>query len=146
MTARARIAPALALAVIASIGCAAAYAIAASDRPRHASAAPDAAPVAAPAGPFAATTLPADQRSVLAGRVEERLSAGPYSYLRIRPDGQAGDHWIAVSGDAASTAAGQRIRVRVMARAEQFRSRRLGREFAVLLFASITPESSAVTH
>ncbi|MRG97493.1 hypothetical protein [Polyangium spumosum] len=72
------------------------------------------------------------------GRVEERLSAGSYLYLRVRDAAGAG-HWVATLTSTASAA--DDVDVRVFARAENFQSRRLGRDFSPLLFGAVRSRS-----
>ena len=75
------------------------------------------------------------------GQVEERLEAGSYVYLHVRDDaGQ--DYWLAAL--RMSAAQGPRVSVQAYARADHFESRRTGRAFDPLYFASVTtpnPES-----
>jgi hypothetical protein len=95
----------------------------------------EAAPTAAPSNPFAANALQKSQRFSFDARVEERVPAGGYLYLRVR-DELGTTHWVAtLRAFAPETDA---VRVRVMARAEHFRSPRLGREFNPLLFAALS--------
>lgn len=130
----------VAVAIVAILGCAtiAATAIDSSvASPTVAAPAAEPAAAAQPGG-FGATPLGPDERFRVAGSVAERLTAGTYTYLRVRVDGAQPDAWIVLSEDPARVAAMDRVDVLVMARAERFRSRRLDREFPVLLFASTT--------
>jgi hypothetical protein len=68
------------------------------------------------------------------GHVEERLSAGSYLYLRVRDAAGAG-HWVATLTSTAS--ATDDVDVQIFARAEDFHSRRLGRDFSPLLFGTV---------
>lgn len=68
------------------------------------------------------------------GRVEERLPAGSYLYLRVRDPGGA-RHWVATLSSTAS--ATDEVQVRVLARSEDFHSKRLGRDFSPLLFGTV---------
>ncbi|EPX61855.1 hypothetical protein D187_010474 [Cystobacter fuscus DSM 2262] len=82
---------------------------------------------------------PSDQMR-LTGFVEERLPAGSYLYLRVRtPDGSR--HWVATLSTAASRESA--VQVQVFARADDFHSRRLGRDFSPLLFGSVQAAPSA---
>lgn len=98
--------------------------------------APSSAEVASPgaAHPFAAHALRSQERQWLAGQVLERLSAGPYVYLRLRqPSGRLS--WLVSL--RATTPADANVRALVVGRAERFQSARLGREFSPLLFAAV---------
>lgn len=90
-----------------------------------------------PANPLVAYKVPLDQRASFRGVVEERLRAGPYVYLRVRPEASdAPSVW--VTGLAAATPAhASRVNVRVLGRAEAFASKRLSRTFSPLIFAMI---------
>lgn len=102
---------------------------------------PSAPPVAA--SPVVASPVVAPSQ-ILSGLILERIDAGTYVYLRVQP-ADAGaealaetlaETWIVLPVLEAPTADASAIRVRVMRRVERFHSRRLGREFSVLLFAA----------
>jgi hypothetical protein len=95
----------------------------------------EATPDASPSNPFAANALHKSQRFSFDARVEERMPAGGYLYLHVR-DLTGATHWIATL--RAFAPASDAVRVRVMARAEHFRSPRLGRDFSPLLFAALS--------
>ena len=103
--------------------------------PGPAQATRSAAPTAG--NPLRAASLPASARYPVSGAVIERLPAGPYTYLRVRPAAGGGDVWLALM--AGSAPAGDEIEAVVMGQKTDFHSRRLGRSFDVLLFASATP-------
>ena len=90
----------------------------------------------AAANPLAAATPVAGPAQVLSGQILERLDAGSYIYLRVRPADAGAETWIVLPVLEAPTADATAIRVRVMRRVERFHSRRLGREFSELLFAA----------
>jgi hypothetical protein len=76
-------------------------------------------------------------RVVVGVRVEERLSAGAYEYLRVRSDD--GELWMvtpSISSPATST-----FEAVLVARAEHFRSRITGRTFDALYFGFPLPTS-----
>jgi hypothetical protein len=68
------------------------------------------------------------------GHVEERVGAGSYLYLRVR-DPAGARHWVATLTSTASTA--DEVKVRIFARADEFHSKRLGRDFSPLLFGTV---------
>jgi hypothetical protein len=88
----------------------------------------------APANPFAAHALPAEQRVWRQGEVIERVSAGPYVYLRLR-ESQGRSSWLVSL--RATTPTADHVRALVVGRAERFHSRRLGRDFSPLAFAAV---------
>lgn len=100
---------------------------------------PAPAPVPAPSAP-ARTTLtgppvpaapePGDLR--FHGRVQERLPAGPYTYLHIATD--AGHRWVVTMGAAPQANV---VEVRNMGVARNFHARRLGRDFDELVFGIV---------
>jgi hypothetical protein len=109
-----------------------------------------AAPVPAPAArapapsagnPLGAARLPASGRFPVSGAVVERLPAGPYTYLRVRPAAGGDDLWLAMM--AGSAPAGNRVDAVVMGQKANFHSRRLGRSFDLLLFASATAPAAS---
>jgi hypothetical protein len=88
----------------------------------------------APPNPFVAHALSADQHVWRQGEVIERVSAGPYVYLRLRErDGRSS--WLVSL--RATTPAADHVRALVVGQAERFHSRRLGREFSPLAFAAV---------
>lgn len=86
------------------------------------------------ANPFSESALAASQRFRFSAVVQERLMAGGYLYLRVQ-DGRGQRHWVATLGALAPD--DDEVSVWVMGRAERFLSKRLGREFAPLLFATV---------
>jgi hypothetical protein len=64
-----------------------------------------------------------------AGRVDEVLPAGGYTYLRV------GDAWVVSLKKP--FAVGQRVQVKPIGVAAQFESKRLGRTFGVLYFSVV---------
>jgi len=99
----------------------------------------DAPAAATSSNPFAANALQKGQRFSFDARVEERVPAGGYLYLRVR-DQAGAPHWVATLRALAPE--GDAVRVMVMARAESFRSPRLGREFNPLLFVALSAGES----
>lgn len=84
--------------------------------------------------PFADSALQASQRFGFKAVVEERLTAGGYLYLRVR-DLSGQHHWVATL--KAFCPDDDDVSIWVMGRADRFQSKRLGREFAPLLFATV---------
>ncbi len=80
------------------------------------------------------TPAPSSER--LDGVVSERLEAGGYTYLRVRPSAGA-PVWVVTMG--AGSRVGARVRVTSFGEQRQFHSRRLNRDFDRVLFASVTP-------
>lgn len=92
----------------------------------------------APAQAMPLATL-APSSELLVGHVDERLTAGGYTYVAIRgADGE--QRWAVVMG--AAPPVGAAISVRSMGTRAEFRSQRLGRTFAGLHFATLKPERS----
>lgn len=89
------------------------------------------------AHPFAQHALDHSRWTTLVGTVEERVSAGPYAYLRVR----SGEREVWVVALAALSARTGRVRVTVIGRAESFASPRLHRTFAPLLFGVVRAAS-----
>lgn len=88
------------------------------------------------ASPLAGHLLPEAERQPFAAQVVERLDAGPYAYLRvIDPTGH--ELWAAVLSRSLTSSA--RVQLTPLARADHFTSRRLGRAFAPLTFATLAP-------
>jgi hypothetical protein len=88
----------------------------------------------APANPFAAYALPSELHTWRQGEVIERVSAGPYVYLRLREiDGRSS--WLVSL--RATTPSADHVRALVVGQAERFHSRRLGREFSPLSFVAV---------
>ena len=83
-------------------------------------------------GPLAGHLLPAPVS--FAGRVDERLEAGSYAYLRVARDG-ASDAWVVAVRPRARV--GDRVRVNAVGRAQRFESKRLARRFDELWFAAV---------
>jgi hypothetical protein len=92
--------------------------------------------------PLTRHALGAASRYTLCGSVEERLAAGSYLYLRVR-DATGARHWVATLRATASDAS--EVEVKVMARAEQFSSRRLDRDFTPLHFGAVSSATSCRT-
>jgi hypothetical protein len=93
--------------------------------------APTAAPRTSRAGP-PATTAPAAGDERFRGRVLERLPAGPYTYLHIAT--AAGPRWVVTMGAAPTV---DTVEVRNMGTQKNFHARRLGRDFAELVFGIV---------
>lgn len=88
--------------------------------------------------PYAQYALAEVDRTWLPGQVEQRLVAGHYVYLQLRPPG--GDPVWLVSL-AATTPATRQVRALVLGRAAHFHSPRLGRDFGPLLFAAVRSDT-----
>lgn len=84
------------------------------------------------ANPLTRFTLPQPER--LSGCIEERIQAGGYLYLRIT-DASGAQHWVATLTRSAPK--GSCVEAIVFARADQFHSSRLDRDFSDLSFASL---------
>lgn len=91
------------------------------------------------AHPFAQHALDRTLWSALTGTVQERIPAGPYTYLRVR----SAEHDVWVVGLTAGSPRSDAVRVTVVGRADAFRSRRLQRTFDELLFGIVRPAESA---
>jgi hypothetical protein len=104
----------------------------------------EAAPAVARRNPIPAASLPPAERFVVSGRVVERLPAGGYTYLRVRPDGGDADVWLAML--AGSAPPGDEVEAVAMGKTANFHSRRLGRSFDLLLFASAVPTPATPSH
>jgi pyruvate/2-oxoglutarate dehydrogenase complex dihydrolipoamide acyltransferase (E2) component len=100
-----------------------------------------AARTAAAASPENPLRTAAGGRFPVSGSVVERLPAGPYTYLRVRPATGGDDVWLAMMAGSAPT--GDRVDAQVMGQKAHFHSRRLGRSFDLLLFASSTAPASS---
>jgi hypothetical protein len=72
-------------------------------------------------------------RESIAGRVEEQIAAGPYTYLAVR--GACERVWVVTLGRGA--APGSEVRVRSLGRQSNFYSRRLHRTFPELAFGFV---------
>ncbi|MDI1447438.1 hypothetical protein [Polyangium sp. 6x1] len=88
--------------------------------------------------PLVAYALGPSSRFGFTGRVAERVSAGSYLYLRVQ-DAAGTEHWVATLTSTASTA--EDVEVQVFARAEDFHSKRLSRDFSPLLFGTVRPRA-----
>ncbi|HEU4408460.1 MAG TPA: hypothetical protein VFS43_24570 [Polyangiaceae bacterium] len=86
-------------------------------------------------GPLQRYALPAAERTSFDGVVLERLDAGSYGYLRVRRDGDAAPTWVVTM--LPSVGVGARVHVKAYGRARDFDSRRLGRRFDDLYFATV---------
>ncbi len=91
--------------------------------------------------PLVRFTLPTPTRFTLSGHIEERLPAAGYVYLRIRPTlgDRDTERWLVVLRDGVPAA--DDIEATIYARAATFHSRRIGRDFAPLLFATVRASS-----
>ncbi|WP_437274895.1 hypothetical protein WME90_26995 [Sorangium sp. So ce375] len=89
---------------------------------------------AAAANPLGQLSRAAADRAPLAGVIEERLSAGSYTYVAVR----AGETltWAVTVGDAPPP--GTPVQVRSMGRKTNFHSRRLARTFPDLVFGIVS--------
>ncbi len=85
--------------------------------------------------PLGALRAPTPAEARFIATVEERLPAGSYVYSKVRPRGGEA-RWIVSTHDAAI---GQDIAVEVFGISRDFNSRRLGRTFQTLSFASTHP-------
>lgn len=121
----------LSLLLLAALACgpAAPTLPAASTAPAAASPAP--APPTTLAGP-PVTTAPAPGDERFRGRVLERLPAGPYTYLYVAT--AAGPRWVVTMGAAPQV---DTVEVRNMGTQKNFHARRLGRDFAELVFGIV---------
>lgn len=81
--------------------------------------------------------LPEGGPRSLSGTVQEQIPAGGYVYLRVRPT-RGDDFWVA-SLRRAHSAPWSEVKVTAFARADNFRSKRLNRDFALLWFGSVKP-------
>lgn len=89
------------------------------------------------APPSRPTPIPSKER--FEGAATERIEAGSYTYLRVRRDG-SGDHvWVVTMGR--SPKAGERVSITSFGEQRDFYSRRLGRTFNQLLFATVAPST-----
>lgn len=92
-------------------------------------------PSAPVSNPLTGLSRPAPGASRFVATVEERLSAGSYHYLRVRPSGREPE-WV-VATRAAEL--GQQLDVEVFGISTRFTSARLSRVFSPLSFATIHP-------
>lgn len=91
----------------------------------------------ATANPFAAHRVPLAERVTFRGHVEQRLPAGPYVYLLVRPEvGDDAPVWVTSLASTTPREASS-VDVRVLGRAESFPSKRLSRTFSPLIFAIV---------
>jgi hypothetical protein len=90
--------------------------------------------------PLVRYALEPSARFGFTGRIEERLPAGSYLYLRVR-DPAGARHWVATLSSTASAA--DEVQVRILARSEDFHSKRLGRDFSPLLFGTVRSAAPA---
>ncbi|KYF82009.1 hypothetical protein [Sorangium sp. So ce388] len=119
--------PLLGLTVFAALFVALAWRL---DRPSSAAGPLD----AVAANPLGQLSRSAADRASVAGRVEERLPAGSYTYVAVR-DGEALT-WVVTLGDAPPP--GTPVQVRSMGRRTDFHSRRLERTFPELVFGIVS--------
>ena len=78
------------------------------------------------------TTAPAPGDERFHGEVQERLAAGPYTYLRVAT--ATGSRWVVTMGAAPDGA----VDVRNMGTHRNFHARRLGRDFDELVFGIVS--------
>lgn len=88
------------------------------------------APAPQPGPPPTTAPTPGDER--FTGEVQERLAAGPYTYLRVAT--AAGPRWVVTMGAAPDGA----VEVRNMGTRHNFHARRIGREFDELVFGIVS--------
>jgi hypothetical protein len=103
-------------------------------RPAARSSAADPAGAAA-ANPLAELSRSALDNAPITGRVEERLSAGSYTYLSVRT-GANTSVWVVTLGGGSPP--GAPVKVRSMGRRADFYSSRLKRTFPELIFGIIS--------
>lgn len=77
-----------------------------------------------------------EDSAVLVGRVEQRLSAGSYSYHALRLERDGSTQWAVTLGKGAPV--GTRVRVRSFGRRTEFHSPRLKRTFPELVFGIVS--------
>lgn len=94
----------------------------------------------AASNPFQSHALASKDQHWIAGTVLERVTAGPYVYVRLRED--TGDSAWLVSMKALTPSAAE-VRALIVGRAEHFHSRRLDRDFRPLLFAAVRSNDTA---
>ncbi|HVI04283.1 MAG TPA: hypothetical protein VM869_36595 [Enhygromyxa sp.] len=75
-----------------------------------------------------------DEPRTFAGRVEATLEAGHYTYFLLQI-GEGDERWVVVAGSEHRGA--EQLTVEAFARQRDFASRRLGRSFPELYFASV---------
>lgn len=90
-----------------------------------------------PAAPAALPFSLVAERRQLEGRVAAQLDAGDYRYLEV-VDAAGATAWVVTLAGPALPE-GSRVTVRSFGRAPAFRSARLDRDFAPLLFAAVQP-------
>jgi hypothetical protein len=76
-------------------------------------------------------------RAAVVGRVEQRIAAGPYTYLEVR--GERERVWVVTLGAGAPP--GSQVRVRSFGRQLNFHSRRLQRSFPELVFGHVSAKA-----
>lgn len=97
---------------------------------------PNAAGDAPPGSPLGDLSRSLGDLAPVVGVVEERLAAGSYTYLAVRPDGGS-PMWAVTLGSGQPV--GARVSVRSFGRRTEFTSRRLQRTFPVLVFGVVSP-------
>ncbi|WP_437967141.1 hypothetical protein WMF04_47620 [Sorangium sp. So ce260] len=90
---------------------------------------------APPGSPLGALARSAADLAPVIGTVEERLPAGSYTYLSVRPDSGA-PLWAVTLGGGHPV--GARVSLRSFGRRTDFASRRLQRTFPVLVFGVVS--------
>lgn len=93
----------------------------------------DAAPKATQ-NPYSRYAVDETERSWLLGQVQQRIVAGHYVYLLLRPPGGETVWLVSL---AATTPQAKQVRALVLGRAAHFHSPRLRRDFRPLLFAAV---------
>ncbi|WP_437293056.1 hypothetical protein [Sorangium sp. So ce426] len=96
----------------------------------------DVAGDAPPGSPLGDLSRSLGDLAPVVGVVEERLAAGSYTYLAVRPDGGS-PMWAVTLGGGQPV--GARVSVRSFGRRTEFVSRRLQRTFPVLVFGVVSP-------
>ncbi|WP_437541746.1 hypothetical protein WME97_27860 [Sorangium sp. So ce367] len=91
---------------------------------------------APPGSPLGGLSRSLGDLAPVVGVVEERLAAGSYTYLAVRPDGGS-PMWAVTLGSGQPV--GARVSVRSFGRRTEFASRRLQRTFPVLVFGVVSP-------
>lgn len=104
-------------------------------RPAPSSNAVDPAAGAAAANPLGELSRSALDSAPISGRVEERLSAGSYTYLSVRTGAET-SVWVVTLGGGSPP--GAQVSVRSMGRRTDFYSSRLKRTFPELIFGIIS--------
>ncbi|MGK3992490.1 hypothetical protein [Sorangium sp. So ce1024] len=91
--------------------------------------------LASPGSPLGELSRTVADVAPVIGVVEERLPAGSYTYLAVRPDGGS-PVWVVTLGGGQPV--GARVSIRSYGRRTDFASRRLKRTFPVLVFGVVS--------